>query len=308
LIPVGIAFVTLWPLLSFAYTSYVGGGTWRTAWASLYYAVATVISIYLQARTWKEFANCAPALDNFLHTDTNRDTFRDLLAVRFSEWRGLPYIAVAVLLSVAVSVLVESRYRDRLLSALDAEFTLVSYVQLAVVAWTLAVAGLWLLRIPRLVTRVLKLDNVNLNLLEPMEDPAIESLSVLFSKASLRAAAGLLINGLPIFFLARGIDVSWLTILVAGGLTLGVMIVVTVFVRPQFAMHELAVKRILQAKADISKLLANAEPMTSVIALYQYQIVANARRWAVDAGVLGRYLLAALGAAVPIGLRFVALQ
>ena len=194
----------------------------------------------------------------------------------------------------------DTLYHKKLLGELGIEFTITSYVQMAMVASVVAIAGSWLLRIPRIFSKIFRLEGLRINQLEPTEDPAIRKLSVLFSKSGLRAAAGVVLNGVPIILLVSALRIEWFSMLVALGVAAGVVIAAVVFMQPQIGMHHLAVRTILRTKAKISALLDQPDPITALVGLQEYQVVASAEKWAVDLGVSIRYVTAVFSFFIPL--------
>jgi len=288
-----------WPAAVLLEMSLAQRGSWIAAGWSLYYGAATVLSIYLQARTWKELYNCRAEIGSLLDRPENKSVLADRLLKSYSSKRRPIFMLVAIgLVLLIMKMLADTSARELLQS-----FGIVAYCQMALHGAVLLVAGYWLLKIPRVISHLTKLDGLKVNELEPIEHPAIRELSILFSKAGLRAATGILISGIPVILLVSALRVEWFTWLSAAIVSVGAFVAVSVFALPQVGMHELAVKTILRTKARISSEVNVGDQMSALVALHKYQVVSAAKTWAVDLTVLSRYGLALLGPVLPILIR-----
>jgi hypothetical protein len=264
--------------------------------ASAYYAVVTLISIYFQARTWKELHNAQPEIRQFLASPENNAVLGRSVARSYVSKGRIFFVLVCVILVVSSLVALTQFYG----ADWSGEVGVASYVQLAFITAVLAVAGYWLFKIPRIISSLTRLSGLQTNSLEPIEHPAIRELSVLFSKSGLRAVVAILLNGLPIVLLVATLRVEWFTWLIVAGVSGGMFIAIGAFALPQLAIHELAVKTMLRTKARIAAEVETQESISVLAALYKYQVIAAARMWAIDLPVLTRYSLALMGPALPL--------
>ena len=235
-----------------------------------------------------------------LATDENRSAFDELFRRGYSAWTRVLFVFVGVATTAVSMALLDTLYHKKLLDQLGIEFTITSYVQMAMVAAVVAIAGSWLLRIPRIFSKIFRLEGLRINQLEPTEDPTIRKLSVLFSKSGLRAAAGIVVNGVPVILLVSALRIEWFSMLVALGVAAGIVIAAGVFMQPQIGMHDLAVRTILRTKAKISSRLDQPDPIMALVGLQEYQVVASAEKWAIDLGVSIRYATAVFSFIIPL--------